>query len=127
MHTQDGQRHTVFCYHGSHLFRRPAGEPGEKFIPDENDTHVHPLSIDHLRTGEFEFTMPTEEEIKDKGEGNWLAKAFVLIQTTWFVVQCIARAIRHLPVTELEIGSLAYTTKSFGSLSTSVALFEFSR
>ena len=82
MHTQDGQRHTVFCYHGSHLFRRPAGEPGEKFIPDENDTPVHPLSIDHLRAGEFEFTMPTEEEIKDKGEGNWLAKAFVLIQMT---------------------------------------------
>ena len=102
---------------GFHLFRRPAGEPGENvdpLIPDENDTPLHPLSIKLLRQGTFEFTMPTEKEIKDKGKSNWLAKALVLVQTTWFVAQCIARGIRHLPVTELEIVTLAYATMSFG-------------
>ena len=102
---------------GFHLFRRPAGEPGKKvnsLVPNENDTPLHPLSIDLLVQGEFEFTMPTEKEIKDRGKSNWLAKALVLVQTTWFVMQCIARGIRHLPVTELEIVTLAYATMSFG-------------
>ena len=102
---------------GFHLFRRPAGEPGQNvnsFIPNENDIPLHPLSINALRDGEFEYTMPTEKEIKDKGKSNWLAKALVLVQTTWFVMQCIARGIRHLPVTELEIVTLAYATMSFG-------------
>ena len=102
---------------GFHLFRRPAGEPGKNadpLIPDENDTTLHPLSLKLLRQGAFEFTMPTEKEIKDKGKSNWLAKALVLVQTTWFVMQCIARGIRHLPVTELEIVTLAYATMSFG-------------
>ena len=102
---------------GFHLFRRPAGELDKSaglLTPSVKDTPLHPLSIDLLHRGKFEFTMPTEEEIKDKGKSNWLAKALVLIQTTWFVVQCIARAIQHLPVTELEIVTLAYTTMSFG-------------
>ena len=102
---------------GFHLFRRPAGESGENVGPltlGGNDTPLHPLSIDLLRQGKFEFIMPTEEEIKDKGKSNWLAKALVLVQTTWFVMQCIARGIRHLPVTELEIVTLAYATMSFG-------------
>jgi hypothetical protein len=102
---------------GFHLFRRPAGEPGQNvnsFIPNENDIPLHPLSINALRDGEFEYTMPTEKEIKDRGKSNWLAKALVLVQTTWFVMQCIARGIRHLPVTELEIVTLAYATMSFG-------------
>ena len=102
---------------GFHLFRRPAGEPGENvdpLFPNENDTPVHPLSITLLHQGKFEFTMPTEKEIKDRGKSNWLAKALVLVQTTWFVTQCIARGIRHLPVTKLEIVTLAYATMSFG-------------
>ena len=102
---------------GFHLFHRPAGEPGKKvnlLIPNENDIPLHPLSIDLLVQGEFEFTMPTEKEIRDKGKSNWLAKSLVLVQTTWFVTQCIARGIRHLPVTELEIVALAYATMSFG-------------
>ena len=102
---------------GFHLFRRPAGEPGKKvnsLVPNENDTPLHPLSIDLLVKGEFEFTMPTEKEISDRGKSNWLAKALVLVQTTWFIMQCIARGVRHLPVTELEIVTLAYATMSFG-------------
>jgi hypothetical protein len=33
----------------------------------------------------------------------------VLLQTSWFIIQCIARGIKHLPLTELEIVTLAYT------------------
>ena len=59
------------------------------------------------------FTVPTEEEIKDKGKSDWLAKSLVLLQTSWFVTQCIARAIEHLPVTHLEIVTLAYAAMNF--------------
>lgn len=55
---------------------------------------------------------PTEEDIKDKSKGDSFSKGFVLLQTMWFVVQCIARAAQHLPITELEIVTLAYTAIS---------------
>ena len=57
--------------------------------------------------------MPTEAEIKDKGKSDWLAKFLVLLQTSWFVLQCIARAIEHLPITHLEIVTLAYAAMNF--------------
>ena len=59
------------------------------------------------------FTVLTEEEINDKGKSDWLAKSLVLLQTSWFVMQCIARAIEHLPVTHLEIVTLAYAAINF--------------
>ena len=59
------------------------------------------------------FTVPTEEEIKDKGKSDWLAKSLVLLQTSWFVMQCIARAKEHLPITHLEIVTLAYAAMNF--------------
>ena len=57
--------------------------------------------------------MPTEVEIKDKGKSDGLAKSLILVQTSWFVMQCIARAIEHLPVTHLEIVTLAYAAMNF--------------
>jgi hypothetical protein len=33
----------------------------------------------------------------------------VLVQTLWFMIQCIARGVQHLPLTELEVITLAYT------------------
>ena len=57
--------------------------------------------------------MPTEAEIRDKGKSDWLAKSLVLLQTSWFVTQCIARAIEHIPVTHLEIITLAYAAMNF--------------
>ena len=57
--------------------------------------------------------MPTEAEIKDRGMSNLLARSFVLLRTSSYVMQCIARAIEHLPVTHLEIITLAYVAKNF--------------
>ena len=57
--------------------------------------------------------MLTEAEIKDKGKSDWLAKSLVLLQTSWFMMQCIAQAIEHLPVTHLEIMTLAYAAMNF--------------
>lgn len=57
---------------------------------------------------------PTEQEIKDRSKGDPFSKFLALVQTTWFAAQCIARHIEHLPITQLEIATLAYIVPIFG-------------
>ncbi|KAF8663682.1 hypothetical protein AX16_000857 [Volvariella volvacea WC 439] len=51
-----------------------------------------------------------EKEIKDHGKGDIFAKFIVVLQTIWFVVQCIARRVEGLVLTELELVTLAFAT-----------------
>ncbi|KAF8641281.1 hypothetical protein AX16_010060 [Volvariella volvacea WC 439] len=51
-----------------------------------------------------------EKEIMDHGKGDLLAKAVVVVQTTWFVAQCIARCVEGLVLTEIELVTLAFAT-----------------
>ena len=92
---------------GFHLFERSSKET--KMSP-EDDEPLHPLGeMDLLSCDIYEpFFIPTKEEIEDRAKSNWLAKSLVLLQTSWFVTQCIARGIEHLPLTHLEIVTLAY-------------------
>ena len=103
---------------GFHLFERTSEETSNtnQSISQEDDKPLHPLKASELwgYGGYSEsFIMPTEVEIKDRGKSDWLAKSLVLLQTSWFVMQCIARAIEHLPVTHLEIVTLAYAAMNF--------------
>ena len=111
---------------GFHLFERGSIETSnnDKAILHDNDVPLHPLAAYDLYEDyacqsiradiDFtSFTVPTEEEIKHKGKSDWLAKSLVLLQTSWFVMRCIARAIEHLPLTHLEIVTLAYAAMNF--------------
>ena len=100
---------------GFHLFKRSSEETGnnDRCKSEEDDEPLHPLMASDLSRYSESFTMPTEAEIKDRGKSDWLAKSLVLLQTSWFVMQCIARAIKHLPVTHLEIVTLAYAAMNF--------------
>ena len=113
---------------GFHLFEHGSIERDNgEVILHEDDIPLHPLTNHDLYNDDtyrgirstlrteidFSFTVPTEVEIKDRGKSDWLAKSLVLLQTSWFVMQCIARAIEHLPVTHLEIVTLAYATMNF--------------
>jgi len=51
----------------------------------------------------------TEEEIKDRSKGDYLSKGIVVLQTTWFIVQFLARAASKLTITELEVVTLAFS------------------
>ena len=52
---------------------------------------------------------PLEEEvISDKTKADPITKAIVCVQAAWFIVQCIARVAQHLPLTLLEIHTLAH-------------------
>ena len=102
---------------GFHLFERSLKETGEdnRNMSQEDDKPLHPLRARDLEDHEgYEpFTMPTKAEIQDKGKSDWLAKSLVLLQTSWFIMQCIARAREHLPVTHLEIVTVAYAAMNF--------------
>ena len=100
---------------GFHLFERSSeSKNDDQSISPEDDNPLHPLLADDLTHEDiYSFTMPTKVEIEDKGKSDWLAKSLVLLQTSWFVLQCIARGIEHLPLTHLEIITLAYAAMNF--------------
>ena len=98
---------------GFHLFKEEAID--DQGASHENDEPLHPLRASDLKDCEVykSFIMPTEAEIRDRGKRHWLSKSLVLFQTSWFVLQCIARAREHLPITHFEIVTLAYTAINF--------------
>jgi hypothetical protein len=60
--------------------------------------------------GKIKWPTITKEEIVDRSKGDYLSKAIVLFQATWFVGQCIARGAYRLTVTELEVVTLAFAS-----------------
>ncbi|KDQ55314.1 hypothetical protein JAAARDRAFT_195718 [Jaapia argillacea MUCL 33604] len=55
------------------------------------------------------FPPITEAHIQDRSKRDAISKGLVLVQTTWFILQCLGCAIERLPITELEIATLAFT------------------
>ena len=39
-----------------------------------------------------------------------LSKLLTLVQTTWFIIQFLARLASHLPITELEVATVGFAT-----------------
>ncbi|KIM77491.1 hypothetical protein PILCRDRAFT_11937 [Piloderma croceum F 1598] len=64
----------------------------------------------YLRRGEIDIT---QKEIQDRSRGDVLSKGLVVVQTGWFILQCIARSSKHLPITEIELVTLAFATLNF--------------
>ena len=87
---------------GFHLFERNHYR--------EDNKPLHPLQArDLVDCDVYEsFIMPTKADIKDREKSGSFATYLLLFQTWWFVMQCIARGIEHLPVTHLEIVTVAY-------------------
>ena len=100
---------------GFHLFKHSSEERSVTQSISQEDGHpLHPLlTSDLIRDGIYLFAMPTEAKIKDREKSDWLTKLLVLLQTLWFVMQCIAWAIKHLLVMHLEIITLAYAAMNF--------------
>ncbi|KAJ7839380.1 hypothetical protein B0H14DRAFT_2277246, partial [Mycena olivaceomarginata] len=51
-------------------------------------------------------------DIEDKSKGDTLSKGVAIAQGLWFVTQCLARISQHLPLTELEVATLAFAVLS---------------
>jgi hypothetical protein len=61
-------------------------------------------------TGNGDFPKISKAEIEDKSKGDAISKTVVILQTGWFVTQCIARVVQGLPITELELVTVAFAT-----------------
>ncbi|KAF7974345.1 hypothetical protein HWV62_12410 [Athelia sp. TMB] len=75
------------------------------------DESLHPLSPKNAQelVGRGHLVPSTPEELANQSKGDALSKGVAILQTLWFVMQCIARRIEHLPLTSLEVMTLAYT------------------
>jgi hypothetical protein len=50
----------------------------------------------------------SNRKIKDRSKSAHLSKALVLIQVSWILISTVARGISHLPITLLELNTLAH-------------------
>jgi hypothetical protein len=64
-------------------------------------------------TGNGDFPRISKMEIQDKSKGDFISKGVVILQTSWFVMQCIARGVQGLPITELELATIAFAGLNF--------------
>ncbi|KAK0199449.1 hypothetical protein DFS33DRAFT_234988 [Desarmillaria ectypa] len=53
-----------------------------------------------------------EAEIEEKCKADAFSKAIAIIQISWFVLQCLARRIQHLPIVPIEMSALAFSLVS---------------
>ncbi|KZP21836.1 hypothetical protein FIBSPDRAFT_1043933 [Athelia psychrophila] len=95
------------CWTWSHGFFLAMGG----FHLYDKDGPLYPLSPANVLelVARGHLVPPTADEISDKSKGDWLSKGVAISQTAWFVVQCITRHVHGLPVTRLEVMTLAYT------------------
>ncbi len=59
-----------------------------------------------VRDPGFEIQV-TEDEITDRSKGDALSKIICILQSSWFIMQCIARHVQGLSFTQLELTTLA--------------------
>ncbi|KAF8956773.1 hypothetical protein BDZ97DRAFT_1925145 [Flammula alnicola] len=70
---------------------------------------LSPESLEGLtREGKIKVPAIMEEEIQDRSKGDAISKMLVIVQTMWFVAQCITRPAQGLATTELELITLGF-------------------
>lgn len=67
----------------------------------------------HSLSGTGDFSRIAKEENQDRSKGDIVSKGVVVLQTGWFVIQCIARWKQGLPITELALVTIAYAVLNF--------------
>lgn len=87
-------------------------EDAEGFLP--NGTHTAILSPHGVRVmgrcAQHFLPNISKEQIQDKSKADPLVKSIVCLQTTWFCVQCVGRIASKLPISPLELNTLAHAT-----------------
>ena len=82
-------------------------DPDKKAAAPNEQRHTV-LTLDYFKAHpDIELPRITAAAIEDKSKGDALSKIIAILQTTWFIVQCIARSQERLALTELELVTLA--------------------
>ncbi|KAK3176099.1 hypothetical protein OEA41_007421 [Lepraria neglecta] len=53
--------------------------------------------------------------IEDRSKADGVAKLFTIVQTAWFILQCLARLIQHISITTLELSTIAFVVCTIGT------------
>ncbi|KAK5948824.1 hypothetical protein OHC33_010075 [Knufia fluminis] len=69
-----------------------------------------------VRGGHIDVPNIPLKELRDKSKADMCTKALASIQTGWLLVQIVARAAQHLPVTPMELTSAALAMTSLTTL-----------
>lgn len=89
------------------------------FMLFEGGKATQTLTADQLESlsceDKIDFPKITETEIQDRSKGDGLTKGLVIVHTSWFIIQCIARGVKHLPVTTFELMTLAFAVINFAT------------
>ena len=83
------------------------------FMLFEDGVMTRTLIIEDLEQlaseGKIDWPTITEKDIRKMSKGDFISKSFAVLQTTWFITQCIARCAAGLNFTELELVTLVFT------------------
>lgn len=85
---------------------------GYRVVSDVTDQQEYTFRVKELiwLTENKLLTIPeiSREELHDKSNADYLIKGIVLIQCTWFMLQVCARVNQSLPITTLELATVAF-------------------
>ena len=73
--------------------------------------HIHIL----FKLGLIKLDAISPAAIKDRSKADGIAKLFTIIQTSWFLLQCLARLKQHLSITTLELSTIAFVVCTIGT------------
>ncbi|KAJ8590161.1 hypothetical protein M405DRAFT_712308, partial [Rhizopogon salebrosus TDB-379] len=78
------------------------------YVNDEPRATLTPDELRHfIRDGSVYAPIIGEADINDRSMGDVLSKGIAILQIAWFILQIAARYVQHLPITLLEINTLA--------------------
>jgi hypothetical protein len=78
------------------------------YVNDEPRAPLTPNElVDLVRNGFVDVPVIAEEDIEDRSKGDMLSKGIAILQLLWFVIQLAARYVQNLPISLLEIDTLA--------------------
>lgn len=73
--------------------------------------HIHVL----FKHGLITLDAITPASIDDRSKTDGVAKLFTIVQTAWFILQCIARLIQKISITTLELSTVAFVVCTIGT------------
>jgi hypothetical protein len=82
-------------------------DPDQKYAEPHKRSGIV-LTLEYLKDNpDIEIPEISVASIEDRSKGDALSKIIAILQTTWFIVQCIARGQQRVALTELELVTLA--------------------
>jgi hypothetical protein len=78
-----------------------------------------PVNSRHLlvfvNLGLVKLSTITPDAINDRSKADGIAKLFTILQTGWFILQCVARLAQQISITSLELSTIAFVVCTIGT------------